>query len=580
MEHFISIIYSGSTDKQKIAECLATSNTSLNENELEFVTARIGNQNLIRMSLSEAVNDVDKAAESLAMKLFDLGLQDFDIEITEATSGTLRRGMRGEEVKKLQQQLGITADGIFGPATERAVRQFQQNAGIQVDGIVGQQTQSAILQKARPDLGIKTVEPGAGYIDAPYPDQPAGSSNIERPRDNNPRSGDTSQAPIDGGIDVGTTKGGPSRLRQRQQQQQQQQDKRYYTQVDDPELTTGPQNGRGGPRGQGGAQIDRRIYGLSNPNTNTTAPDVMTTPPTMSAPADDNAPGIGAQSIPVTGYRPDDPAVNRRTPAAPQFGGGERDIEVDTNPPSKVAPNIDTDVANAMAGTFYQAMKGGTGIGTNKPQIQRQLQNMSTADMFNATAEAYEREHGVSLFQHFYDEMSDRHINRYVKPELDRLGITMPGREKFESVAPRPKGAFMFRERNEWIAQYGKTHNTDGSLKTNYITESISALEETYEGDDFHNTYGILWYNEDEELDEAEYQGRKVKLGKPMRGDVKKFKVYVKNPKGNVVKVNFGDPNMRIKKSSPGRRKSFRARHNCDNPGPRHKARYWSCRKW
>ena len=79
---------------------------------------------------------------------------------------------------------------------------------------------------------------------------------------------------------------------------------------------------------------------------------------------------------------------------------------------------------------------------------------------------------------------------------------------------------------------------------------------------------------------EAEYQGRKVSLGKPTRGDVKKFKVYVKNPKGNVVKVNFGDPNMKIKKSNPARRRSFRARHNCANPGPRHKARYWSCRKW
>jgi hypothetical protein len=80
-------------------------------------------------------------------------------------------------------------------------------------------------------------------------------------------------------------------------------------------------------------------------------------------------------------------------------------------------------------------------------------------------------------------------------------------------------------------------------------------------------------------LTEAEYQGRKVPLGKPMRGDVKKFKVYVK--KGDkVVKVNFGDPNMRIKKSNPERRKSFRARHRCDTPGPRHKARYWSCRKW
>ena len=90
-----------------------------------------------------------------------------------------------------------------------------------------------------------------------------------------------------------------------------------------------------------------------------------------------------------------------------------------------------------------------------------------------------------------------------------------------------------------------------------------------------------------EELTEAEYQGRKVKLGKPMRGDVKKFKVYVKDPKtGNVKKVNFGhkgkgnEKTMRIKKSDPKRRKSFRARHNCDNPGPRTKARYWSCRAW
>ncbi len=81
-------------------------------------------------------------------------------------------------------------------------------------------------------------------------------------------------------------------------------------------------------------------------------------------------------------------------------------------------------------------------------------------------------------------------------------------------------------------------------------------------------------------LREAEYQGREVKLGKPMAGDVKKFKVYVKNPAGNVVKVNFGQKGVKIKKNNPDRRKSFRARHNCDQPGPRHKARYWSCRKW
>ena len=90
------------------------------------------------------------------------------------------------------------------------------------------------------------------------------------------------------------------------------------------------------------------------------------------------------------------------------------------------------------------------------------------------------------------------------------------------------------------------------------------------------------------DIEEAEYQGRKVKLNKPMQGDVKKFKVYVKDPKtGNVKKVNFGHGGssvkgkaMKIRKSNPKARKSFRARHNCDNPGPKTKARFWSCRKW
>ena len=91
----------------------------------------------------------------------------------------------------------------------------------------------------------------------------------------------------------------------------------------------------------------------------------------------------------------------------------------------------------------------------------------------------------------------------------------------------------------------------------------------------------MLFRSHGQPLEEAEYHGRKVPLGKPMRGDVKKFKVFVKDPSsGNIKKVNFGDPNMRIKKSNPARRRSFRARHNCANQGPRTKARYWSCRKW
>jgi hypothetical protein len=108
-----------------------------------------------------------------------------------------------------------------------------------------------------------------------------------------------------------------------------------------------------------------------------------------------------------------------------------------------------------------------------------------------------------------------------------------------------------------------------------HATDSISPIHSNVNKDRSADTD-----LEEGEIDEAEYRGRKVPLGKKMKGDVKKSKVYVRKPNGNIVKVEFGDPNMRIKKSNPKRRKSFRARHNCDNPGPRWKARYWSCRSW
>ena len=148
-----------------------------------------------------------------------------------------------------------------------------------------------------------------------------------------------------------------------------------------------------------------------------------------------------------------------------------------------------------------------------------------------------------------------------------------------------------------------------GALEENVIEEDVSC-----EVDMYHNLYeavqdAITEDNEqacpqclyeilaDAECDcsevmtEAEYRGRKVKLNKPMRGDVKKFKVFVKDPKtGNIKKVNFGhggssakkkgEKTMKIRKSNPKARKSFRARHNCKSPGPKTKARYWSCRKW
>lgn len=125
------------------------------------------------------------------------------------------------------------------------------------------------------------------------------------------------------------------------------------------------------------------------------------------------------------------------------------------------------------------------------------------------------------------------------------------------------------------------------SQSQNFINQANYGFHELHESKNERVLYRnelmrfeIVESDEPYPIEEAEYQGRTVKLGKPMQGDVKKFKVYVKNEKGNVVKVNFGQKGMTIKKNNPERRRSFRARHNCDNPGPRDKARYWSCRKW
>ena len=127
----------------------------------------------------------------------------------------------------------------------------------------------------------------------------------------------------------------------------------------------------------------------------------------------------------------------------------------------------------------------------------------------------------------------------------------------------------------------------NGKMVPNCVKEDVELYYEE-NGKGYGYTFEFIT---DKSLQEEEYQGRKVKLNKPTRGDVKKFKVYVKDPKtGNIKKVNFGhggssakkagQKTMKIKKSNPKRRKSFRARHNCDNPGPKTKARYWSCRAW
>jgi len=138
----------------------------------------------------------------------------------------------------------------------------------------------------------------------------------------------------------------------------------------------------------------------------------------------------------------------------------------------------------------------------------------------------------------------------------------------------------------EWISNLGATSKDDIEEVYHFLTGQLGYDGDTEAG--YEDDYGSVAAPEDDinqlfignGINEAEYKGRTVKLGKPMKGDVKKFKVYVKNGKGNVVKVNFGDPNMEIKRDNAKRRKSFRARHKCSQAKDRTSPKYWSCRMW
>jgi len=127
-----------------------------------------------------------------------------------------------------------------------------------------------------------------------------------------------------------------------------------------------------------------------------------------------------------------------------------------------------------------------------------------------------------------------------------------------------------------WALDHIATSNDDMEEVYHFLTNTLDAYDGDNEGG-YEDEHGSV---ENVNLNEAKYHGKTVKLGKPSAGDVKKFKVYVKNKKGNVVKVNFGDPNMEIKRDNPKRRKSFRARHKCSQAKDRTTPKYWSCKMW
>jgi hypothetical protein len=181
-------------------------------------------------------------------------------------------------------------------------------------------------------------------------------------------------------------------------------------------------------------------------------------------------------------------------------------------------------------------------------------------------------------------ELKEKYGKGYVSPAskiekaMKTKGIQPDSSDKYRQEMEKNSAAYQAILDREAAAKNKTNEQVSGCDIDELTEEELGFTEENFipSGNELYEDW-----NELEE--EAEYQGRKVKLGKPFLtpGGPKKRSVYVKNEGGNVVKVNFGDPNMTIKKNIPARRKSFRARHHCDtNPGPRTKARYWSCRAW
>tara|TARA_Y100000592_G_scaffold68700_1_gene106745 strand:- start:6901 stop:8043 length:1143 start_codon:yes stop_codon:yes gene_type:complete len=162
-------------------------------------------------------------------------------------------------------------------------------------------------------------------------------------------------------------------------------------------------------------------------------------------------------------------------------------------------------------------------------------------------------------------------------PKMSRDGWAMARVNAFLTLLRTGKPSNSGYTQDNDLLPKGHPRKSKGEMSPN----QKKALDKNKDGKISKEDFELL--RKDKKSDAAEYQGRKVTLNKPFRtpDGPKKFSVYTKNEKGNVVKVNFGDPNMEIKRDDPARRKSFRARHKCDTaPGPKWKARYWSCKKW
>ena len=557
MENFVSVILKNrEIDENAIVEAmLDVLDAPLAERIEQYGLFESERDSIVlRLSTPYELDDEesDTFAEAFSNKMFEMGYEDFEIE-TSLTEAVLKRGAKGPKVKKLQYDLGVQpADGDFGPATEKAVKKFQKLYQLKPDGMVGPNTQKMINKtvsislKDKPEYHKSVPNSDFGALSAFRVSRRGGLMN-------NPKQ-------------VDSIKELQKELKRRGEYK-------------------GPIDGKYGPDTKYSVASFQKSKGLYI--------DGDAGPKTILAlmQRDDK---ITKSDLPPV----DDPDKGG---LAPPKDDKKEFPKMDTGPKDKTTGAY-IEVRGSGQGKRYKVydengkvIKSGRGSGprnlpTKDEYLKDKEANFQGAAMTDSnivigfTMYKDSEEAAVGLKGKSTEENGKlvvKMLRRFAKErdnlsKKDKIKVlkTIIAILDYDMKIPG------FGEKN-----YNKLKKYLNSLEGKGTKEStenkVGMFEETYDGDEFYEMYGWIGApDEDLDLWEAEYRGRKVKLNKPMQGDVKKFKVYVKNPKGNIIKVNFGDPNMRIKKSNPKRRKSFRARHNCNNPGPKTKARYWSCRKW
>ena len=557
MENFVSVILKNrEIDENAIVEAMLDALDAPLAERIEqyglFESER--DSIVLRLSTPYELDDEesDTFAEAFSNKMFEMGYEDFEIE-TSLTEAVLKRGAKGPKVKKLQYDLGVQpADGDFGPATEKAVKKFQKLYQLKPDGMVGPNTQKMINKtvsislKDKPEYHKSVPNSDFGALSAFRVSRRGGLMN-------NPKQ-------------VDSIKELQKELKRRN-------------------MYKGPIDGKYGPDTKDSVASFQKTKGLY---------------------IDGDA---GPKTILALMQRDDKITTTDLPPVDNPDKGGLAPPKDD----KKEFPRMDTGPKDKTTGAYIEVRGSGQGkrykvYDENGKVIKSGRgsgpRNLPTKDEYLKDKEANFQgaamtDSNIVIGFTMYKDSEEAAVGLKGKSteENGRLVVKMLRRyaKERDDLSKKDKIKVLktiisildydmkipgFGEKN-----YNKLKKYLNSLEGKGTKEStenkVGMFEETYDGDEFYEMYGWIGApDEDLDLWEAEYRGRKVKLNKPMQGDVKKFKVYVKNPKGNIIKVNFGDPNMRIKKSNPKRRKSFRARHNCDNPGPKTKARYWSCRKW